>query len=141
MQIKKHVLRPLFFCALLFLIALAVFIKVPQRERGSARRAPDFVLLVEGIDEIYQPRLHIGDRIVDRQSRRILGTVSAIEAHAATSEIFSEKEGRLIEAPVPGRLNLLLTVSPAEEGETRIGQIYYFRTYDFLGEGRVVRLL
>ena len=146
MQPRKNARRICFFILLpCLLFAALVCLGGGQRAtREAAARQADFVLLLEGIDEHYEACLHVGDRVIDRQSRRILGTVSAVESEGASAEVFSEKWGAMIEAPVPGRLNLFLTVHREEAKDkdpVRLGEVYYFRTYGYIGEGRVVSLL
>ncbi len=151
MQIHKKEI--VFFRVLLFfsvaMLALAVFL--PTRKKDEAPAAPGgFVLLLEEVDEALEPHLHVGDRVLDRQSRRILGDILQIDATASEKEVFSETRGALTRATVPGKYDLRLTLSGTQSngsvlttgGDTvRLGQIYYFRTYDFSGEGRVVALL
>lgn len=149
------IIRKRRYFIVLFLLALGLLAAALLPRTGAAKEQRgadgmrDFVLLLSQVDEVYAPCLHVGDRIVDRQSRRILGSVQKIETRDAVTEIFSEAQGRLIEAAVPGRLDILLTVSPYTEQQprtaakgnaVRIGQIYYFRTYDYLGEGQVIAL-
>lgn len=130
-------------------ISLAVFL--PSRSESDATpQEGSFVLLIEEVDEALKVHLHVGDRVIDRQNRKILGDVLEIQTEASRKEIFSEKANAFITASVPGKYDLRLTLRAEQKGNgiltasgetVRLGQIYYFRTYDFTGEGRVVALL
>lgn len=146
--------KELFFFRALLIFSAAMLVVAVLLSRGEKTEAPPaeggFVLLLEEIDEALEPHLHVGDRVVDRQNRRILGDILKIDAKASEREVFSETRGALVRATVPGKYDLRLTVSgtQSEEGvltvggdTVRLGQVYYFRTYDFSGEGRVVALL
>ena len=151
MQIRKRkngllLWLPILFAAVLLfgLYAKRQSTKAPIPE-GNAT----FVLALDEVDAALLSHLHTGDRVVDRQSRRILGDITEIRSSQSMREVYSEAHGALVESPVPDRLKILLTLRAAkrdgavltESGDTvRLGQTYYFRTYDFSGEGRVVAL-
>ncbi len=146
--------KELLFFRVLLIFSAAMLVVAVLLSRGEQAEAPPaegrFVLLLEEIDEALEPHLHVGDRVVDRQNRRILGDILMIDAKASEKEVFSETRGALVRATVPGKCDLRLTVSGIQgedgiltvSGDTvRLGQVFYFRTYDFSGEGRVVALL
>ena len=141
------------FCFLTFasvlLLSLAVLLPA-KNEQAAAVSKGQYVLLLEEVDEALQPHLHVGDRVIDRRSRKILGDVLEIRAEISHREIFSERDNAFVAATVPGKYDLRLTLSAEKRGDSlttasgeavRLGQVYYFRTYDFTGEGRVVELL
>jgi hypothetical protein len=133
------------------MLTLSLAILIPKfRKAESPPQQGHFVLLLEEVDAAFEPHLHVGDRVIDRQNRRILGDILNIRTETSRREIFSEKAGAFVRASVPGKYDLRLTLSATQKngtvltasGETvRLGQVYYFRTYDFTGEGRVVELL
>ena len=147
---RKHALY-----LVLSLLAAAALFAAFYVKRGNEGISADekeaaFVLAIDEADAALLSHLHEGDRVVDRQSRRILGDIIEIRSSKSVSEIYSEARGALVEAPVPDRLKILLTIKAAEHdgrvltqgGDTvRLGQTYHFRTYDFSGEGRVVAFL
>ncbi len=152
-KIKKRFLPLFLVTALLFIAAAALIADLPARREARGWEDDDahaFVLLLEGVEQIYEPQLHIGDRIIDRRSRRILGDILAVESAPAVREIFSEARGGLTDAALPQKKDIRLTVTAkadgartvTEAGEVlRIGAVYHFRTYGFTGEGRVIALL
>ena len=151
MQIYRKEIR-IFRCLLLLCIpALILAVVLPKREQPEQTPADGgFVLLLSEVDEVFKPHLHVGDRIVDRQSRSILGDILEIRTEESRREVFSETAGTLVFSRVPGRYDIFLTVSAKKEngiyrtmeGDTLLlGQTYHFRTYDFTGTGRVVALL
>ncbi len=146
---RKHGL----YLALVLLLSVLLFaISYAKKEREnipSDGKTAAFVLAIDEADAALLSHLHEGDRVVDRQSRRILGDIIEIRSSESVSEIYSEARGALVEAPVPERLKILLKIrAVAQSGEirtqsgdtVRLGQTYHFRTYDFSGEGRVVAL-
>ena len=147
---NKNVLRPLALLLIPILILSAVlFKKTGQKEDRIAEQNAAFVLAIEEMDSDLLLHLHVGDRVVDRKNRRILGDITEIRSSQSTAEVYSEAHGRLVEAAVPGKLRVLLTLRGEAQGSeiltasgdpVRLGQTYYFRTYDFSGEGRVVTL-
>ena len=146
MHVRKAERHALLLLAAVLVAAALIFAVSKAGEDGTGQ-PQSFVLLLEGIGEEYVPCLHVGDRIVDRQNRRILGDIERIEATPAKAEVYSEKEEKLIEADVPGKCDVLLFVSALQgdgkedrKNTVRIGEKYYFRTYGFVGEGQVVDL-
>ena len=151
MQIYKKEIR-IFRCLLLLCIpALVLAILLPGKENQvSAAEDGGFVLPLSEVDEILAPHLRVGDRVVDRQNRCILGDILEIRTEESKREVFSETEGVLFLSRVPGRCDIFLTVSAKKEngicrtagGETPLlGQTFHFCTYDFTGTGRVVEFL
>ena len=151
MQIHKRKIGILFAIPILFAAILPIGLYAWRQ--STRRTAPEgnaaFVLALDEVDEALLSHLHTGDRVVDRQSRRILGDIAEIRSSQSMREVYSEAHGALVQAPVPERLQILLTLRATERdgtvltenGDTvRLGQTYYFRTYDFSGEGRVVAL-
>lgn len=146
---NERILVFIFSSVAVLLFALAIFL--PMRgEKEPEIAVGQFVLLLSEVDEALQPRLHMGDRVIDRQNRRVIGDISNIRSETSRREIFSEQTGKLTLATVPGKYDLFLTLTAEQKngavftvsGEpVRLGQIYYLRTYDFTGEGRVVELL
>ena len=135
-------LPPLLLCALLVFRYLPK--DTPQENAGH------FALLIERVDGAIVPQLRVGDRLLDRQSRHVLGDIEALDEAPCTEEVFSEARGALVLQSVPGYRSLRLTIAALErdgavftpDGDAvRLGQIYYFRTHGFSGEGRVVALL
>lgn len=133
---------------LILLAALLVFRYLPRDAQTES--AGGFELLIERVDGAIVPQLRVGDRLLDRQSRRVLGDIKALDEAPCTEEVFSEARGALVLQSVPGYRSLRLTVAALErdgavftpEGDAvRLGQVYYFRTHGFSGEGRVVALL
>ena len=150
MQIYRKEIR-IFRCLLLLCIPVLILaVVLPKREKSEVTPEDgSFVLLLSEVDEFFEPHLHVGDRVVDRQSRSILGDILEIRAEESFREVFSETEGALVSSRVPGRCDIFLTVSAKKEngicrtagGDTLLlGQTYHFRTYDFTGTGRVVAL-
>lgn len=146
---NERILFFVFSSVAVLLFALAVFLPMRDEKEPESTEGR-FVLLLTEVDEALQPRLHAGDRVVDRQNRRILGDISDIRSETSRREIFSERTGKLTLATVPGKYDLFLTLSAMQKNgavftasgdPVRLGQIYYLRTYDFTGEGRVVELL
>ncbi len=151
MRIYKKEVGLFRLLTLIATLTLSLAILIPKFGKAEApAQEGRFVLLLEEVDAAFEPHLHVGDRVIDRQSRRILGDILDIRAETSRREIFSERAGAFVRASVPGKYDLRLTLSATQQdgailtasGETvRLGQIYYFRTYDFTGEGRVVELL
>ena len=123
--------------------------------RKNAESAPipgsdaTFVLELDEVDATLLSHLHTGDRVLDRRSRRILGDILDIQTEQRHAEVYSEARGILIQAPIPGKLQIRLTLRGSKrDGEifttggdqVRLGQTYHLRTYDFSGSGRVVTL-
>ncbi len=150
MQIYKKELRLFRWLLLLCVPMLALSILLPKRAEDKNEEEGRYVLCLSEVDEALQPHLHVGDRVVDRQKRCILGDILEIRAEESRREVFSETAGALVSSPVPGRYDIFLTVSAQKkDGICRtasgdvllLGQTYHFRTYDFTGTGRVVALL
>ncbi len=150
MKTKKRHTRSFFPLLLLLTLSLAAVALLPRHRETAGEETHGFVLLLEGIDESYEPHLHVGDRMIDRRTRRILGDISAVASDPAMREIFSEAQGKITAAAVPGKRDVRLTVTAAGNGThitteagdvLRIGQVYHFRTYGFTGEGRVIALI
>ena len=138
------------FLLLFFVFAAAFFAKTHIKKAPASETSAFFVLEIREIDAALLSHLHEGDRVVDRKNRRILGDITEIRSSQSTAEVYSEVHGRLVEAPIPDKLRVLLTLQgTARDGEiltksgdtVRLGQTYYFRTYDFIGAGRVVALI
>lgn len=136
--------------ALGIVVFVSLFLLFPKREASRPTQEGRFVLLLTEVDGMLTPHLHVGDRVIDRQSRRILGDILDIEISESQKEIFSNAHGNFVTATVPEKYDLRLTLSAERTSGTllsmggdtvRLGQQYYFRTYDFTGEGRVVALL
>lgn len=151
MQIYRKEIRVFRYLLLLCIPALVLAVWLPKsaKEESTAEDG-GFVLLLSEVDEAFASHLHVGDRVVDRQSRSILGDILEIRTEESRREVFSETEGVLVFSRVPGRCDIFLTVSAKKEnGACRtaggdallLGQTYHFRTYDFTGTGRVVALL
>ena len=151
MRIYKNEIRVF---RLLSVLSVALLSAVTLLPRPAAKRSAEggggFVLQLSEVEEELLLRLHVGDRVIDRQNRSILGDILEIRAEESYREIFSEADGALVSARVPERFDLLLTISAEREDgrlftadgiQPKIGQIYYFRTYDFIGAGRVVALI
>ena len=151
MRIYKNEIRIFRLLSVLLVLVLASATLLPKRAvPRAAEGSGGFVLRLSEVEEALLPHLHVGDRVIDRQSRCILGDILEIRTEASYREIFSEADGALVSARVPERSDLLLTLSAKREDGTlftadgiqpKIGQIYYFRTYDFIGTGRVVALI
>ncbi|NLJ34458.1 MAG: DUF4330 domain-containing protein [Firmicutes bacterium] len=78
------------------------------------------LLLVEGVRQPTVDAIFVGDRVREKNSNDYFGTITAVEVEAAT-EMVASSEGKLVEAQVPGRYNLFLTLeSPAEVTEEYI---------------------
>ena len=150
MHIHKKEIRLFRILTLLTVASLALAVFLPKKSESRAvSEEGRFVLLLQEVDAALEPHLHIGDRVIDRQNRRILGDILEIRAEASLRVVFSETRGEFVITTVPGKYDLHLTLSAEQRdgaivsmgGESvRLGQTYYFRTYDFTGEGRVVAL-
>ena len=151
MRIYKNEIRIFRLLSVLLVAVLSAATLLPKQAAQRSAEAPGgFVLRLSEVEEAFLSHLHVGDRVVDRQSRCILGDILEIRTEESYREIFSEAGGALVSARVPERFDLLLTLSAKREDGTlitedgirpKIGQIYYFRTYDFIGTGRVVELI
>ncbi len=129
--------------------SLALFLGRSAESTPAPEASADFVLELDEVDTSLLSHLHPGDRVVDRRSRRILGDILDIQAEQSHTEIYSEARSALVEAPIPGKLQVRLTLRGTEKGgeifsvggdAVKLGQTYYLRTYDFSGNGRVVAL-
>ena len=151
MRIYKNEIRLFRLLSVVLVAVLSAVTLLPKpAEKRSAEGSSGFVLRLSEVEEELLSHLHVGDRVIDRQSRSILGDILEIRTEESYREIFSETEGALVSARVPERFDLLLTLNAKREDgrlftadgiQPKIGQIYYFRTYDFIGEGRVVALI
>ena len=150
MRLYKKEIGTFRLLTLAVVVALSLAVFLPQRASTNKTETGQFVLLVQEVDEALANHLHVGDRVIDRQSRKILGDVLEIQATESRREVFSEKKMALVTAIVPEKCDLRLTLKAKKEGNVlltaagetvRLGQAYHFRTYDFTGEGRVVELL
>lgn len=137
-------------CLSLTAVLAVLFLLPSQAKREEEGSDGGFVLLLSEVEEVLQPHLHVGDRVIDRQSRSILGDITDIRTEPSLREIFSEEKKALVLAAVPERCDILLTlgasrrdgmVFTADGAPIRLGQTYHFCTYDFTGTGRVVELI
>lgn len=151
MLTSKRRSKQTIFAALLLLTvaALAILLRSLTSEAPADTRDGHFVIELSEIDEALLAHLHVGDRVVDRRSRHILGDIRDIRAEESVTEVYSERKGALVEAAVPGKLRVYLTLGAKESGgevfseggdAVRLGQTLHFRTYGFSGSGRVVAL-
>ena len=151
MRIYKNEIRLFRLLSLLLVTVLSAVTLLPkQAAQRSAEESGSFVLRLCEVEAALLPHLHIGDRVIDRQNRCILGDILEIRTEESHREIFSETDGAWVSARVPERFDLHLTLSARREDgrlftedgiQPKIGQVYYFRTYDFIGTGRVVELI
>ena len=145
---EGHLFR-LFSLILVLGLSLAVLLPAGAKNEGENEDGR-FVLLLSETEEVLVPHLHVGDRVIDRQSRSILGDILDIQVKESRREIFSAADGALVSARVPERCDVFLTLHArktrgmlfaADETSIRLGQTYHFCTYDFTGTGRVVELI
>lgn len=109
-----------------------------ERTGGGAA----FILTVSDLEDGAWEHLHAGDRLIDRKSRSILGTVASVTAAAQTYPIYNEKRGTLEEAIDPTRTRIEIAVVPSDASrEIGIGEQISFRSFDFQGAGEVTRIL
>jgi hypothetical protein len=151
MQIYRKEIQIFRYLLLLCIPLLILAVILPKGEKAQTETEDGtFILLLSEVDEAFRPNLHIGDRVVDRQNRSILGDILEIRTEESQREVFSETTGTLIFSRVPERCDIFLTVSAKKENGVcqtmggdplLLGQTYHFRTYDFTGTGRVVALL
>lgn len=134
---------------LIITASLVLFFKRSIESTPIPEVDADFVLELDEVDASLLSHLHTGDRVLDRRSRRILGDILDIQTAQSHAEVYSEARGMLIQAPIPGKLQIRLTLRGSKkDGEiftvggdaVRLGQTYHLRTYDFSGSGRVVTL-
>ena len=151
MQFYKK--KSISLCLLLMALTagLALFLFLPSQAKGNkAYEEGAFVLLLSEVDAQLPTCLHVGDRVIDRQRRCIIGDISEIRTEESRREIYSEAKGALVWASVPNRRDVFLTLRAERKGGVllaqdgtpiRLGQTYHFCTYDFTGTGRVVSLI
>jgi hypothetical protein len=151
MRIYKKDERLFRLFSLLLVLCLSAAVLLPSEAKNEARQGEGFfVLQICEAEEALVPCLHVGDRMIDRQSRSILGDISEIRTEESRREVFSAAKGRLVSARVPERCDIFLKIGAEKKNGAlftmggaaiRIGDTLHFRTCNFTGTGRVVELI
>lgn len=159
-QDKKFRLRLNFFDSIILLLALLagaflvwrtvaphqteqVAIPQTQQVRYTIRLTRALPIL----EELVQP----GQAITDSARNNPLGTVVEVQCEPGTYFTLSEREHAWIYAPVPGRINVTMTVEANATGDDsqllingsyalRVGEKIYVRGPGYIGSGDVIAI-
>ncbi len=128
----------------ILLILALIFLLFFPGQTDAPETPVTYRLRLAGLTPEEQTRLHPGDRLLDRETHRMLGTVTAVEPLPASTLPLSEAVG-----DIPGQADVYLTVTakadraghPVVAGrELYPGAALSLSSWDFSGTGTVERV-
>ncbi len=106
------------------------------------------VIHIEGVDESLAAGVHVGERVIDRTNRRLLGTVSEVRRTPTVTEIAPTKGSEAASVEMAGLVDLDLTLTPDHDHSGyfvtprvwSVGTSLTFATPSFAAVGTIIRV-
>lgn len=140
------------FLILLFVLGLVAAgtmgIRALLYGKGGDTPPAHIVIHIEGVDASLADAVHVGERVIDRTNRRLLGTVSEIRLTPSVTEIAPARGGEAAAVERAGLVNMDLVLIPDHDHTGyfvtprvwSVGSCVTFATPSLAAVGTIVRI-